>query len=341
MNRLSIILMALTIVAGQAQAAGRNDKADNNEKIVASYVTSWSEVMPDPTLVTHVNYAFGHVKNSFDGVRIDNVSRLRQIVALKKEYPELKVVLSIGGWGSGNFSEMAADRNNRRSFCKDCLRWCRELGLDGIDIDWEYPGSGKGAKISESPADKENFTLLMRDLRKALGRKRILSLASCCDPQYIDFHAVVPYVDFVNLMTYDMSGGKRIHCALYASELSGHWTTDSSVKAHIEAGVPIEKVVVGVPFYGKGVPGLKGLYDYNGIYPLREGLTEKWDDTAKAPYLVNEAGEYVFGFENARSLGLKVEYIKENNLRGIMNWEYAGDDAALTLTRVMHTLLEP
>lgn len=327
--------MALTIVATQVQAAGRNDR------IVASYVTARSEVMPDPTLVTHVNYAFGHVNASFDGVRIDNVERLKKIVALKKDCPELKVVLSIGGWGSGNFSEMAADRNTRRSFCKDCLRWCRELGLDGIDMDWEYPGSGKAAGISESPDDFENFTLLMRDLRKALGKRRILSLASCCDPRFIDFRAVVPYVDFVNLMTYDMSGGMRIHCALYDSELAGDWTTDRSVKAHIEAGVPIDKIVVGVPFYGKGVPEFKGLRAYNGIYPLREGLTEKWDDAAKSPYLVNEAGEYVFGFENARSLGLKVEYIREHGLRGIMNWEYAGDDEALTLTRVMHTLLEP
>lgn len=329
---LSLLLaMALGVVAAHAQSAG--------EKIVASYVTSWSEVMPDPSLITQINYAFGHVEKTFDGVRIDNVPRLRQMVALKEQNPDLKVVLSIGGWGSGNFSEMAAGRKNRRSFCKDCRRWCRELGLDGIDIDWEYPGNGKGAKISESPDDKENFTLLMKDLRKALGKKRLLTLASCCDPQYIDFRAVDQYVDFVNIMTYDMSGGRRIHCALYDSELAGHWNTDSSVKAHMAAGVPADKVVVGVPFYGKGLPECKGMYDYNTIYPLREGLTEMWDDTAKSPYLVNEAGEYVFGFENARSLKLKVEYVRENGLRGIMNWEYGGDDADLTLTRTMNSLI--
>ena len=136
-----------------------------------------------------------------------------------------------------------------------------------------------------------------------------------------------------------MSGGRRIHCALYDSELAGHWNTDSSVKAHMAAGVPADKVVVGVPFYGKGLPECKGMYDYNTIYPLREGLTEMWDDTAKSPYLVNEAGEYVFGFENARSLKLKVEYVRENGLRGIMNWEYGGDDADLTLTRTMNSLI--
>lgn len=314
--------------------------ANSRERVIASYVTSWSEVMPDPTLLTHVNYAFGHVKKTFDGVRIDNEQRLRDIVALKAQNPDLKVVLSIGGWGSGNFSEMAADSGLRWSFCSDCARAVAEFGLDGIDIDWEYPASGEGAGISSSPDDRDNFTLLMRDLRKALGKKKLLTLASCCDPHFIDFRKVMKYIDFVNLMTYDMNSGRGdfFHSALYPSENTGRWTTDTSVKAHIKAGVPARRIVMGVPFYGKGEKDYSGYRDFKRIYPLPEGYTEKWDEKALVPYVVNPAGKFVFGFENARSLEIKCDYIRKHKLLGIMNWEYAGDDANLTLTKVMSTL---
>lgn len=310
------------------------------ERVVASYVTSWTEVMPDPFLLTHVNYAFGHVKRSFDGVRIDNVERLKSIVALKQQNPQLKVVLSIGGWGSGNFSEMAAASGKRKAFCEDCARVVKELGLDGIDIDWEFPGDGAGAKISWSRYDKENFTLLMKDLRRALGKSCLLTLASNCSPRYIDFRSVVPYVDFVNLMTYDMDENGTFHCALYPSANTGHWTADKSVREHIKAGVPAEKIVLGVPFYGKGSRQYRGGRSFKDTYPIPEGCTEKWDNQAKAPYVVDAEGKFVFGFENERSLKIKCDYIKENGLHGIMNWEYAGDDENLTLTRTMHSIAE-
>ena len=148
---------------------GNAQRADSDKKIVVAYVTAWSKIMPDSKMMTHINYAFGHVNDTFDGVRVDNPDRLKQIAALKKENPELKVLLSIGGWGSGRFSEMAADQKFRKSFAKDCQRIVKEFKLDGIDIDWEYPTSS-AAKISSSPQDTENFTLLMRDIRKAIGK---------------------------------------------------------------------------------------------------------------------------------------------------------------------------
>lgn len=310
------------------------------ERVVASYVTSWTEVMPDPFLLTHVNYAFGHVNRTFDGVRIDNVQRLKDIVALKQQNPNLKVVLSIGGWGSGNFCEMAADKDSRRSFARDCARKAEELGLDGIDIDWEYPGDGTGANISWSRRDKENYNLLMKELRKALGKDRLLTLASCCDPRYIDFNEVMKYVDFVNLMTYDMGSRNQFHCALHKSGNTGEWTTESSIEAHIKAGVPAGRIVMGVPFYGKGSVRMPRGGDFKGIYPVEAPFIEKWDEQACAPYLVNEKGEFVFGFENERSLNVKCDYIREHGLLGIMNWEYAGDDDKLTLTRIMHSIVE-
>lgn len=325
----ALVLGTITVSALNAQ-----------EKVVATYVTSWTEVMPDPSLLTHVNYAFGHVNDTFNGVRIDNVERLKAIVALKQQNPQLKVVLSIGGWESGNFSEMASLKSNRNAFCADCARKVKELGLDGIDIDWEFPGEGRDARISWSKYDKGNFTLLIKGLRKALGKNRILTLASNCDPCYIDFNAVVPYLDFVNLMTYDMDERGSFHCALYPSEHTRRWTTDASVKEHMKAGIPAEKLVVGVPFYGKGSRQYKGGRSFRNTYPIPEGFTERWDEKANAPYVVNEKDEFVFGFENERSLKIKCEYIKANGLRGIMNWECAEDDDNFTLTRIMHSIVE-
>ena len=266
-------------------------------KRIVGYVTSWSDVMPDPKSMTNINYAFGHVKDTFDGVCIDNENRLRQIVALKKKNQKLEVQLSVGGWGSGNFSEMAADPEKRKAFAEDCRRVVDEYGLDGIDIDWEYPGSS-AAGISSSPEDKANYTLLMKDLRKALGKDKLLTLASPATVSFYEFKPIMPYVDFVNIMAYDLNRPPYHHSALFRSDLSGDMTADEGVRAHIEAGVPAEKIVLGVPFYGHGKKGeFPDFIDYRDI-KVSEGLKEMYDEVACMPYLVNESGEMVICFDN-------------------------------------------
>ena len=137
MNKARIILSAALAILMTATLAAKPTKTDN--MVVVAYVTSWTNEIPDPSVMTHINYAFGHVSDSFDGVRIDNPERLRMIVGLKKKNPNLKVMLSIGGWGSGRFSEMAASEKNRTAFVNDCRRIVDDFKLDGIDIDWEYP----------------------------------------------------------------------------------------------------------------------------------------------------------------------------------------------------------
>ena len=191
-----IIMPAQRLAAGPVRA---------EDRVVVAYVTSWSDVLPDPALVTHVNYAFGHVNDSFDGVRIDGEGRLRRIVAAMGS---AKVLLSIGGWGSGRFSEMASTGARRKAFAERCARVVAEYGLDGIDIDWEYP-TVSSAGISSSPDDTGNFTLLMQDLRDALGPHCLLTMASVCSARYVDFPAVLPFLDWVNVMSYDMGWAPR------------------------------------------------------------------------------------------------------------------------------------
>lgn len=304
-----------------------------NDSVVVAYVTSWSDVIPDPFCMTHINYAFGHVNDTFDGVRVDNPQRLKDMVALKKVNPDLKVMLSVGGWGSGRFSEMAMDRKLRRSFADDCLRVVEEFGLDGIDIDWEYPTSS-AAGISYSPEDTGNFTMLMKDLRQVLGDGMLLTFASAASAEYVDFTAVEPYVDFVNIMAYDMATAPKHHSALYESEISGGMTSDKAARAHMAAGMPAHKLVLGMPFYGRG----SGRYaDFNDFKDIKKDIEayEIWDEMAQVPYIADTDGTLIVGYDNPRSLKIKCGYIKANGLRGAMYWDYDGDDADGTLRKTV------
>jgi chitinase len=306
-------------------------------KVVVAYVTSWSEIMPDPTCITHINYAFGHVSESFDGVKINNENRLKQIVELKQKTPSLKIMLSIGGWGSGRFSEMAADDALRKSFAADCQRIIREFNLDGIDIDWEYPTSSM-AKISSSPDDTKNFTRLMSAIREAIGNDHLLTLATVAHAKYIDFRAIDPYVDFINIMAYDMASPPHHHSALYRSENAGSITSDEAVKAHLAEGVPANKLVLGMPFYGRGTKALSGFSDYKNIEKL-ENYNKQWDEIAQVPYLTDKEGVFVCGYEDPRSLAIKCQYIIDHDLLGGMYWDYDGDNETGDLRKTVYKAL--
>ncbi len=333
LKTMMVALSALLALCGSAYP-GENSAGSPNSKIVVAYVTSWSDVVPDPRYMTHINYAFGHVNEQFSGVRIDNEEHLQKIVKLKEQNPGLRVLLSIGGWGSGRFSEMAANETYRRAFAEDCNRVVKEFGLDGIDIDWEYPTSSM-ANISSSPTDTENFTHLMREIRTAIGHRKELTLATVASAKYIDFKAILPFIDFVNVMAYDMASAPKHHSALYPSAHSGDITSDQAVAAHLQAGVPPSKLVMGMPFYGRGGNGYPRFQDFNKMGNVDAEFTEKWDSTAQVPYLVNKNDTLVFGFENARSLGIKCRYILEKDLLGGMYWDYSGDNEQGDLRRTV------
>ena len=337
MKKIKMMMAAalgVLVSCGSVKSGEEAIAASRESKVVVAYVTSWSEVMPDPQYMTHINYAFGHVNESFNGVKIDNEERLRQIVDLREQRPELKVLLSIGGWGSGRFSEMAANDEYRRAFAADCDRVVKEFALDGIDIDWEYPTSSM-ANISSSPDDTENFTLLMQDIRAAIGNEKELTLATVASARYIDFKAILPSVDFVNIMAYDMASAPKHHSALYPSGHSGDITSDGAVTAHLKAGVPPSKLVMGMPFYGRGGDGYPSFQDYNKVGNTDTQYTEKWDEVAQVPYLADKNDTLVFGCENPRSLAIKCQYILDKDLLGGMYWDYSGDNEQGDLRRTV------
>lgn len=334
MKFLQYSLVSLFVLLASCHGnSAQQEEPSLDQPVIVGYVTSWVDRMPDPSLVTHFNYAFGHVTDGFDSVRIDNPDRLRSIVALKASNPALKVMVSVGGWGSGRFSEMAASEQNRKSFAANCRIAIDEYQLDGIDIDWEYPTSSS-AGISSSPEDKENFTLLMRDLREAIGPDYLLTFADYADTTFVNYMDVMPYVDFVNLMTYDIADPPYHHSALYRSGITGNLCVSEAVDHHLEVGVPLSKLVMGMPFYGRASKEYKGQrpfgkLDFEGVYE------ERWDSTSLVPYLVDKDGTMVLAYENARSISHKCEYIVSKGLRGAMYWEADDDDDALTLSRTI------
>ncbi len=330
MKKISNLFLAVFLLSCVGVTAEKSDKKEN-EKIIVAYVTSWTWTIPEVDHITHINYAFGHVNQTFDGITIDNEERLHKIVELKSKNPDLKVLLSVGGWGSGRFSEMAADDNYRHSFAEDCKRVIDEFKLDGIDIDWEYPSSDM-ANISASPDDIGNFSSLMKAIRNAVGEEKLVTLATSANGKYYAFPDFIDYVDFVNIMTYDMGWPPLHHSALYPSEFT-QISGDESVKFHLAGGVPSEKLVYGIPFYGRAIREM-GFANYRNIIQNKD-YTEKWDDVSKVPYLVNDDNELVCSYDNPESIQIKCSYIIENNLLGAMFWDYDGDDDEGTLRKTL------
>ncbi|WP_373229852.1 glycoside hydrolase family 18 protein [Cohnella sp.] len=314
--------------------------------------------------LTHLNVAFGHVR---DGkICIDHLKHLNRLPLIKSDNPELSILLSVGGWGAGGFSEAASEPEGRRSMADTAIRILRDHPFDGIDLDWEYPCYAV-AGIASSPDDKKNFTLLLRELREALDREGsardrhyLLTIAAGADRYYIDgteMEQVQKYLDFVQIMTYDMRGGFQTltghHTNLYTSTGDLYRiSVDASVRMFVQAGVPRDKIVIGAAFYSrmwKNVPDRNGgLHemtagaggygpDYTRLtaeYINQNGYNRYWDEEAKAPYLFD--GENFISYDDEESLRHKCEYVKNENLAGIMFWEYACD----TTHRLLNAIYE-
>ena len=116
----------------------------------------------DAQRLTHVNLAFGLLKDGLLDLHL--LKYLHLLPKLREWNPEMKIVLSVGGWGADGFSDMAMTEEGRRNFAKSCLDAVEKYNLDGIDIDWEHP-CNDAAGIGADPRDKENFTALLKTLR--------------------------------------------------------------------------------------------------------------------------------------------------------------------------------
>ena len=339
-----------------------------------------------------------------------NAGILQAFQELRAQNPNLKIGVSLGGWSkSGDFSEVAADKTKREALVNNVMKFLDYTNMDFVDVDWEYPASVREAdKVDNQndegtpnarPEDKENYILLLKDLRKALdeqgkalGKTYELSVALPAAKEKLDLGIDVKElfntVDFANIMTYDLRGAW--------DETSGHQTglytnpndptkgkgysVDESVDYLLDQGAAANKIVIGAAYYTRGwekvssegtsteTPGLfgkaevvnkdadqtptrgaeneapckagdsgrkGGVWSYRSLDELKKkypGLKEYWDDTAKAPYLYDEATGAFFTYDNVKSITEKSKYVNENKLGGMIAW-MASQDATTDSTK--------
>ncbi len=325
----------------------------------------------DPTRITRINYAFALIKNGrvVEGSPND-AANLVLLTSLKATHPGLEVVVSVGGWlGSGGFSDAALTPGSRATFIDSVMTFLTRYNLDGLDIDWEYPGQS-GAGNPNRPEDGANFTALLRELRTRFdaqtttSKHLLLTIAAGSSTQYIadtQLGEASRYLDQVNLMAYDFyePGDKPAptgnHAPLFADPADPHHASSADiVHAFEQAGVPASKLVLGVPFYGHAwgnvPPTNHGLFQ-TGIavpnlhtsYPeilnlLQHGFARYWDSASQVPYAYSASARQFITYEDPESLRRKCSYIHDQHLAGIMFWQYFSDPSGTLLTTINTSL---
>lgn len=283
--------------------------------VVVGYYPAWATYTRDYQVsevpaakLTHINYAFANiqagrcvlgdawadVQKTFPGDNWDESSankagNLKQLRKLKTINPNLRTLISVGGWTwSGGFSDVALTDESRRLFASSCVDFMVEHGFDGIDIDWEFPVGGglEGNKVR--PEDKANYTLLLRALRSALNARQqteartepyLLTIAAPAGPTIVpnlEARAISEVVDWINVMSYDFHGGweKRSGHNAPLKQATGDtavgYNVASAIDSYLAAGVPPARLVMGVPFYGRSFAGVSA-GGSNGVHQPSTG----------------------------------------------------------------------
>jgi chitinase len=339
------------------------------------------------SLLTDIIYAFVYISPEGKCVSRDPVedqSELTALKQLKEKYPGIHVLFSIGeGRNLGTFSNATASETSRQAFTHSCVQFLQHNGFDGIDIDWEFPARG-----NEHPEERGNFTAMLSEFRKQLdfqgridGRGYLLTMAAPAgqnEAMGFELDKIQPLVDWINLMTYNYydenSTTTNLDGALYpvaADPGNKTYHDDSVVQAYLAAGIPGNKLMLGVNFYGNGWKGVPAAQ--NGLYQSHEGPFDDpnvppatwnvegkisyhslqkyylnvpgwdsyWQAEALAPWLYNaEKGAFIT-YHNAESLAAKADYVKMKQLGGVMIWQIGADDHDNTLLKALAARLRP
>ncbi|XP_063989734.1 mucin-2 isoform X2 [Diachasmimorpha longicaudata] len=358
----------------------------NGDQRIICYYTNWSVYRPgtakyspqniNPYLCTHLIYAFGgftkdNTLKPFDKYQDIEKGGYAKFTGLKTYNKNLKTMLAIGGWneGSSRFSPMVADPERRRELVKNSVKFLRQNHFDGLDLDWEYPAFRDGGK----PRDKNNYADLVQELREEFeressktGRPRLLlSMAIPAGIEYLEKGYDLPrlneYLDFFNLLSYDYHSAfepaVNHHSPLYGLEEANEYNYDSeltidyTISYLLNHDVTSEKIVLGIPTYGRSYtlynadatdigapadgPGEEGdatrEKGYLAYYEICENIakSDEWEvvqpnEKAMGPYAFR-ANQWV-GYDDENIVRVKAFYVKEKKLGGIMFWSIDNDD---------------
>jgi chitinase len=369
-KRQRFLSLWLPITICLCASSGLVAQAPATQPVVVAYVFPNDNLIQPGDIaaqkLTRINYAFA---NLVDG-RIANGSayddkNLAALVALKQQNPSLTVLVSAGGWlWSSGFSDIALTKESRATFIASVADFVTRNQLDGLDIDWEYPGL-PGSTNNFRPVDKQTYTLFLKELRqsfnhleKKLRRPLYLTVAAGANSEFLEhteMKKVQKYLDTVNLMAYDYYEGEDAttghHAPLYTNPADPKKiSADRSVHEYEQAGVPAAKIVLGVPFYshvwGEVADMNHGLYQPGkqpaaGTRPsggpeamMKNGFIRYWDPIASVPYLYNPEMKVWVSYDDPQSLGLKCKYVLDHKLRGVMFWDYESDKTGALLDAV-------
>ena len=345
-------MLRLTFVITLLLATSYVSFAQKKKYKVVGYFSGDSAMLHkyDVKKLTHLIYGFSHVNN---GEMIlskpKDAPALLAFQKIKAQHPGLKTMIALGGWGGCEFcSQTFNDKALTKKFAASVKDFLDIYQLDGIDLDWEYPVIAGHPGHQNIPEDKANFTNLVKELRSALGKEKLITFAAGGFQKFLDssiaWQEVEPYLNFVNMMTYDLVHGYSTatghHTNLYSTR-AGEESADNVVKFFKKIKFPLKKVVLGGGFYYREFSDAanvnNGLYqaatfknfvDYkDGIskYTEANGYHDFWDDKAKAAYRYNPQERIFVTGETKRSVALKCKYIIKQKLGGFMFWELPTD----------------
>ncbi|WP_410499033.1 glycoside hydrolase family 18 protein [Chitinibacter sp. S2-10] len=341
-------------------------------RIFLAYLATWQayDIAQIPAeKLTHLCYAFAQVVNNRIEIcqsgtleaDLQAASRSKTIFAelhrLKLRNPDLKLLISLGGWSADGFSDAALTAASRAELADSAITFMLENQLDGIDVDWEYP-SNDMAGIKARPEDKQNFSLLLEALRERLdaqsnregrlGMQRYqLSIAAGAGQYYLDgveIERVAKVCDFINMMTYDFYNGWATRAGHHANLFNSLTdpdgdSADKAIRLFLAGGVPREKLVLGCPLYGRslkgvgaeglGATGRAGTNGAPGFWKIvteilpNKRYTRHWDAAACVPWLFD--GDEFISYEDCESIAEKGRYAVKQGLAGVMFWELSED----------------
>ncbi|KAL9884653.1 uncharacterized protein ACN427_011417 [Glossina fuscipes fuscipes] len=372
----------------------------NSEGRIVCYYTNWSVYRPgtakfnpqniNPYLCTHLIYAFGGFTKDNQMKPFDKYQDIEQggyakFTGLKTYNKQLKTMIAIGGWNeaSSRFSPLVANPERRQKFIKNILKFLRQNHFDGIDLDWEYPAHREGGK----PGDRDNYAQFVQELRaeferesEKTGRQRLLlTMAVPAGIEYIEKGYDIPklnkYLDWFNVLTYDFHSSHEPsvnhHAPLYPLEEDSEYNYDAelnidySIKYYLKAGADRNKLVLGIPTYGRSYTLINE--ESTEIGAPAEGPGEQGDATREKGYLAfyeicnnikedpdwevvqpnaNAMGPYAYrrtqwvGYDDEAIVRKKAQYVVEHGLGGIMFWSIDNDDFRGTCTGKPYPLIE-